>query len=237
MHRRWTFWGLPVWWQMFTLPSLFNDILSGTELVKDHFSSVWELLSRFLSAPVLLCRSISFFVLHRWPFSLSEASRVFIFGVLKFHRDVPRRDLLKFSPFSMETLVFCVGKLICIIAFSPIYSLFSWELLLVRCWIFLHRASMVLVFFSQILGSSHQVKEQAVSWSMAHREPDDSLRVCSSSPSSATVTAWIEPLVARHQVCGLRSSTWMCWHKRRQKWSMWGGSGREEDGIFWLGEW
>lgn len=174
---------------------------------------------------MLLCQSVSFFVLCRWPFSLSEAIRVFIFGVLKFHRDVPRRGLLKFSPFSMETLVFCVGKLICITAFSPIFSLFSWELLLVRCWIFWHRSSMVLIFFSQILGNSCQVKEPAVSWSMAHIELDDSLHISSSSPSAAAVTGWIEPPVARDQVCGLCSSNWMCWYKRRQKWSMWGGSG------------
>lgn len=225
MDRRWTFWDLPVWWQMFTLPSLFNDILSGTELKSKTISLPFESCCSVSSQHQCCCArpslSLSFVGDHFLSLKLVGS----LFLVFWNFRDVPRRGLLKFSPFSMETLVFCVGKLICIIAFSPIFSLFSCELLLVRCWIFLHRASMMLVFFSQILGSSHQVKEQAVSWSMAHREPDDSLHVCSSSPSSATVTAWIEPLMARHQVCGLRSSTWMCWHKRRQKWSMWGGSG------------
>ena len=88
---------------------------------------------------------------------------------------------------------------------------------------FLHGSSWS--FSLRILGNSYQVKETVVSWSMAEIELDDSLHICSSPPFSATMTGWIEPLVARDWVRGLCSSNWMCWYKQMQKWSMWGGSG------------
>ena len=141
---------------------------------------------------MLLCLSVSFFFLCRWPFSLSEAFRVFIFGVLKFHRDVSRRGLFKFSPFSMETLALHLGKLIYIISFSPI-SLFSLSGTPIGHMLdFLHWTSMVLIFFSQILGNSYQAKETVVSWSVAHIELDDSLNIPSSSPSSPTETGQLK---------------------------------------------